>query len=370
MYKSHIEINKSNLLHNFQILKKNNCQNYAVVKANAYGHGLKEAVKILDKFVDGFAVDSLVEGLSVREMSDNKILVMGYIATDFISYAIENDISFVVYNLVTLNKIVELNSSKIANIHLKVETGLNRQGTKNKELLELAKFALDNQNLINIEGASMHFANVEDTNDFSFAEEQLAEFYKQLQILKGVRIKPQLIHSSSTAASMVFSQARFNMIRLGIGIYGIWPSKETKTTYLKSSRVSLRPALEWKSVIAQIKTIRVGESVGYGRTWFAARDSVIGIVPVGYFDGYDRKLSNLGVVIVEGNYVPVIGRVSMNMIMIDLTDIKNVKLESEVIIIGKQGHKTISADDIANKIGTISYEIVSRLNNTIPRIIV
>jgi alanine racemase len=179
-----------------------------------------------------------------------------------------------------------------------------------------------------------------------------------------------LIHSAASAGTLLYPETHFSMVRVGFGIYGWWMSLETRVSILAQKRnLILKPVLTWKSIVAQIKQIDVGESVGYGQTWFATRKSKIAIIPVGYSEGYDRKLSNIGKVIINGKYATVIGRVAMNMIMIDVTDVKNVKLEDEVALLGNMDGLKISADEIAKKIGTINYEVVSRINPLLPRII-
>jgi alanine racemase len=161
------------------------------------------------------------------------------------------------------------------------------------------------------------------------------------------------------------------MVRVGFGIYGWWMSLETRVSLLAQKKdLDLQPVLTWKSIVAQIKRINVGESVGYGQTWFATRKTKIAVIPVGYSDGYDRKLSNIGRVIINGTHALVIGRVAMNMIMVDVTDVKNIKLEDEVALLGNMDGLKVSADEIAKKIGTINYEVVSRISPLLPRIVV
>jgi alanine racemase len=140
--------------------------------------------------------------------------------------------------------------------------------------------------------------------------------------------------------------------------------------FKKKDLINLFPVLSWKSIIAQVKTVEKGEPVGYGRTWYASKKSNIAIVPIGYFDGFDRGLSNIGRVIISGSFAPVIGRVAMNMIAVDVSEVINIKSEDEVVIIGKQGNKEITADEIAQRLDTINYEVVSRLNQNIPKILV
>ena len=374
-YKSWVEVSKSALLHNVQVFRKSigkNVKLAAVVKANAYGHDLAKIIPILKNKVDVFAVDNIDEALIVRSIdSSTPVLILGYTTLANIQIPIENDISFVVSNLETLRKIVSLKLKKPAKVHLKIETGLNRQGVKRKDISEFLRFIKIHKNQIILEGIYTHFANIEDTLDPSFAMEQLSEFKKALKIVKLEGFDPPLIHAAASAGTLLYPDTHFSMVRVGFGIYGWWMSIETRVSILAQKRnIILKPVLTWKSLIAQIKQIEVGESVGYGQTWFAARKTKVAVIPVGYSDGYDRKLSNIGRVIINGHYANVIGRVAMNMIMIDVTDIPGVRLEDEVALLGNKDGLKVSADEWAKKIGTINYEVVSRINPLLPRIIV
>jgi len=288
-----------------------------------------------------------------------------------LSLPIENNISFVVYNLETLEKIVSLKLPKVAKVHIKLETGLNRQGVKDTELTKILKFIDKNRKYIDVEGVYTHYANIEDTIDPSFAKKQLSEFNRLLKIVFDMGFNPPLIHTAASAGALLYPETHFSMVRIGFGLYGWWMSIETRVSLMAQNKdLILKPVLTWKSIVAQVKYINPGESVGYGQTWFAGRKTKLAIVPVGYSDGYDRKLSNIGRVIINGKYAEVVGRVAMNMIAIDVTDIKNVKLEDRVCLLGNMDGLKISADEIAKKIGTINYEVVSRINPLLPRIIV
>jgi len=374
-HKSWVEVSKSALLHNVKVFRKSvgkNVKLAAVVKANAYGHDLAKVVPILKNKVDVFAVDNIDEALIVRCLDiSTPVLILGYTTLVNVHLPIENDISFVVSNLETLKKIISLKLKKPAKIHLKIETGLNRQGVKNKDLSGFLRFIRIHKNQIILEGVYTHFANIEDTLDPSFAMEQFSKFKRALKIVKLEGFNPPQVHAAASAGTLLYPETHFSMVRVGFGIYGWWMSIETRVSILAQKRnIILKPVLTWKSLIAQIKQINVGESVGYGQTWFAARKTKVAVVPVGYSDGYDRKLSNIGRVIVKGRYANVIGRVAMNMIMIDVTDIPGVELEDEVALLGNKDGLKVSADEWAKKIGTINYEVVSRINPLLPRIIV
>ncbi len=374
--KTWLEISESGLIHNLRIFQKSlnkETKTMTVVKANAYGHGLEQVVPILDKAsIDWFGVDNIEEALQIRKLGVKKpILVLGYVGLENIKYAIENDMSFVVYDLGICRKIVQLNAKKKAKVHIKVETGLNRQGLNENEVVKLAKYIKSNHKKMVLEGIYTHFANIEDTLDASFAMKQHNKFDKIVKKVKSIK-KDVLVHCAASAATLLHKETHRDMVRLGISLYGLWPSKETQIAMsLKSeSHLKFAPVLTWKSVIVQIKTIKIGESVGYGRIWFTPRKSTIGIIPVGYYDGYDRKLSNNSFVLVGKGLAPVIGRVAMNMIVVDLTDIKDVKRGDVAVLIGKTKRNTITAEELASRSGTINYEIVSRINPQLPRILV
>ena len=201
---------------------------------------------------------------------------------------------------------------------------------------------------------------------------QLEKFNDTIDFLRKKGIKPVFTHCAASAAALLHNKTHFNMIRLGIALYGLWPSKETQIALSlkkKRAKVTLKPVMSLKSILAQIKTVNAGESVGYGRTWFAPRKSRIGIIPLGYYDGYDRKLSNNGRILVNGQYAPVVGRVAMNMTMVDLTDANKAKKGDTVVLIGRSRRSEITVDELAARIGTINYELVSRINPKLPRVI-
>jgi alanine racemase len=373
--KSWVEVSKSALFHNIGVFRRSvgkGVKIAAVVKANAYGHGLKEIVPVIANKVDIFAVDNIDEANTVRQIDPAKpVLVLGYIPLSHIHLAVKNNVSFVVYNIETLKKIVSLKLEAPAKIHLKLETGLNRQGIHRKDLAGFLEFIKKHQPSFILEGVSTHFANIEDTLDPSFAKKQLTEFKHGLAIIKNKGFRPPLVHCAASAGTLLYPETHFSLVRVGFGIYGWWMSLETRVSLLAQKKnLVLKPVLTWKSIVAQIKHLEVGESVGYGQTWFAARKTKIAVVPVGYSEGYDRGLSNIGRVIINGYYAGVVGRVAMNMITVDITDIKNVKIEDEVVLLGNKDGLKVSADEIAKKIGTINYEVVSRISPLLPRVIV
>jgi len=197
--------------------------------------------------------------------------------------------------------------------------------------------------------------------------EQLEKFEKM-----AARFDPKIKHCANSAATMLFPKTYFDMVRVGISAYGMWPSNETRVAVAREvdREIVLEPVLTWKTLIAQIKDVPVGEYVGYGCSSRVSRDSKIAVLPTGYYDGYDRKLSNQAYVLINGKRAPLRGRVCMNMIMVDVTDIPESALEDEVVLLGSQGDETISAEQLGGWIGTINYEVTTRINERITRIVV
>ncbi|HRY62506.1 MAG TPA: alanine racemase [Candidatus Paceibacterota bacterium] len=371
--KTWVEVSKKNILHNIGEIRGllGGAKFMAVVKSNAYGHGLLEISKICaeSKKVDWLGVDSVEEALAIRKAKIKlPILVLGYIPFEELKKAIENNISFVAYNDELLSHLAKMKTAKKIKIHLKIETGISRQGLAGEELISFAKKALKNKNIF-IEGAYTHFANVDDTTDFTYAKKQLDAYEKNIAELEKIVHIP-VKHTASSAATINYPETHFDMVRTGISLYGLWSSKETKlSSKERKIKIDLRPALSWKTLLVQVKKVESGTPIGYGLTEKVRRDSTIGILPIGYWDGYDRGLSNIGEVLVRGERAKVLGRICMNMTIVDLTDVKGARLFDEVVLLGKQGNEEITADEIAGKLGTINYEVVTRINPMISRII-
>ncbi len=248
-----------------------------------------------------------------------------------------------------------------ARIHLKIETGLHRLGVSLDELEEWAAF-LSRLEGIEVEGAYTHFADVEDPSS-TFSRAQLARFETAIALLRQHGLEPTALHASPTAGILLHEQGSLTLGRVGVGLYGIWPSKETG---LAAKSVELCPVLSWKCRLAQVKTVPAGATVGYDLTFRATSDRRIGILPVGYYDGYDRGLSNRGAVLVRGRRAPIAGRVAMNMCMVDVTGIEAVEGD-EVVLIGEQNGASITADEVAAWADTIAYETLARIHPSLPR---
>ena len=372
-----IEIDSSALEHNIQQfcnLIGSTKKIAVIVKANAYGHGIIEISKLASKYgADWLGVNSLEEALLLREKGINlPIILLGYVPLSELQKAVENNIRLTVYNQETIDKLGKITSKvkRKAYLHIKLETGTHRQGIKGEDLLPFIR-RIEKYHYLIIEGISTHFANIEDTTDHSYAQSQLEKFNQYLNLLKKNKIEIPIKHTACSAATILFPETYFDMARVGIGIYGLWPSKETYLSCIQDKRepVSLKPVLSWKTKIIQIKEVQEGAFIGYGCTYKTTRPTRLAVLPVGYYDGYDRHLSNSSYVLVKGKRAPLRGRVAMNFITVDITDIPGVKLEEEVALIGRQGKETLTAEYLASLCGTINYEIVTRINPLIPRLV-
>jgi alanine racemase len=303
---------------------------------------------------------------------------MGYVPPEGAEALVEHDLRPVIYDLAVLDAVEAAagRSGKNFPVHLKFETGTNRQGILEADLPGYAE-RFRAATAVVLEGISTHFANIEDTTDHRFAEEQLVRFEAAVERLRAAGFRVPIRHTACSAAALVFPETRFEMVRLGIAQYGLWPSKETLLSYRSRSdgtvdaddpRGALHPVLTWKTRVTQVKDVPAGAYVGYGCTYQTTRPTRIAVLPIGYADGYDRRLSGQAHVLVGGRRAPVRGRVCMNLTMVDVTDVPAVALEDEVVLLGRQGEQEIRAEQLAGWIGTIHYEVVARISASIPRL--
>jgi alanine racemase len=370
--KTWVEVNRANLVHNLAEFRKRLAPGtalMAVVKSNAYGHGAREvATSILGspKANDvWFGVDSVQEGAALRKhVGRAPILVLGYTPHDHLALAAKHDLRLTIYNRETIRALLATKTRGTIRVHVKVETGTTRQGVGERELLDFVKTIKRTPGLL-FEGLSTHYANIEDTADPRYAMLQRHRFEYAEALLERAGIRVPMKHTACTAAILLFPETHFNLARLGIGLYGLWPSSKVRDDG-RARGIHLRPALVWKTIIAQIKAVPKGTPVGYGLSERVRRASRIAVLPIGYWDGFDRGLSSCGEVFIRGKRCKIVGRVCMNMCMADVTHISGVRAEDEVTLLGK----TVSADEIAQKLETVNYEIVTRINPLIPRVLV
>jgi len=368
-----IEINKVALQNNLkqfrQLLSKDN-KLVAVVKANAYGHGLEQVVSIANDFVDYFQVDDFQELKSIKSFTSKPVFVFGYVGHDELEQAASLEAIFGVYDIeriLRLNEIGEKHGRKIE-VHLKVDALLGRQGIL---IGELEKFLQELKKLrhICLGAIYSHFSNIEDVDNLQHANLQYEALLKAKEILRINGFNDVSHHISATSGFLTNQKSNWgsSLLRLGIGMYGLWPSKQIEESFAKD--LLLQPALRWVTKVAQVKTVSSGFPIGYGITYRIINETKIAVIPQGYSDGYDRGLSNKGEVLVRGKRCPILGRVAMNMFVIDVSHLSEVKADDEVVLIGFQGEEIISAEELANKVGTINYEIIARVSSLLPRVI-
>ncbi|MCK5125982.1 MAG: alanine racemase [candidate division Zixibacteria bacterium] len=373
-----IEVSRSAVLSNLDNLSQlagRKTKIAVAVKADGYGHGLREMTAILsDSDIPYLAVHSTIEAEMVRMSGwDRKIMMVGPVLPEDIDSIFRLDLEPIITEpsiLAQLGKFCR-KSSINTRIHLKTETGTNRQGMTEAELKKVITI-LKKYPELTVQGVSTHFANIEDTTDHSYAKTQLKRFKQLVGILKKAGVKPRLRHTACSAALLLFKETYFDLARPGISVYGYWPSTETYVSYrLGGGKNSiLTPALSLYSRITQIKTIEADNFIGYGCTYRTTSRTKIAILPIGYSDGLDRRLSNLGYVLINGRRAPIRGRICMNLTMVDITDIPRVKLYDKATIIGIDGKETISADTHASWCQSINYDILAGLSPLVPRFIV
>jgi alanine racemase len=366
--KTWLEISQSALQANARGLKRfigKKTDLIAVVKSNAYGHGTTSVVRSLSTIADRFAVDSIDEANVAAAHTKKPILILGYTLRDRLQEAVRRGYGLTTYASETIEVLSKIATTRHpAKLHLKIETGTSRQGILPTDLPQFIRRILKNKHL-RIEGVSTHFANSEEAHDPSYAMEQLQRFETAVAELALLGVHPPVMHTACSAAAILHPQTRFTAVRAGIALYGLWPSEETREFAPQNLR--LTPALTWKTVIAQVKHLPTGTPISYGRTERLKRDSRIAVLPIGYWDGYDRALSSQGNVLIRGKRAKILGRVCMNMCMADVTDIPSARIEDEVVLLGHQGKERIYAEELAEKAKTINYEIVTRINPLIPR---
>lgn len=388
-YFSWVEINPKRLQNNVAIFdkfltrffkdRKIKPEIMAMVKSNAYGHGLVEAAKVFEKTkIKWLGVDNIDEGKVLREAGIKlPILILGYTPPEKFNDLVNYKLSQMICDKEAIDYADKLSLSQKLNVHLKIDTGMSRQGILPDQAKEYADVIRKCKNL-NFEGIMTHFANADDLENRYYPNLQLKRFIKIIKDININHLNIKYCHAFNTLAVLTFLHnkinkelkrliySNLNLFRIGIGLYGLWPSPEFKK-YFKNFKI--KPVLSWKTRITQIKRIKKGSMVGYGITEKVKRDSKIAILPVGYFSGLPRHYSSIGSVLIKGKRCRILGRISMDLTTVDITELRDrVKIWDDVVIIGRQGRNEITAEEIADKCGTISYEIVSRINPLLPRI--
>lgn len=367
---SEVQVDKARLLHNVAALRSvlaPGVQMLAVVKGNAYGHGLVEVVRCIESEVDGFQVDDIEELRLLRTATAGRVLVLGFVPVENIEEAIDLGAELTVYDLQMVAAIDDAASrlGTYASVHLKIDALLGRLGVVPRDLSLMIE-GLKQHPGVEVLSAYAHFANIEDTTDLGHAYAQIDVFDRCWNALRNAGWPNLGRHISATSGAMTVDSGN-DLVRFGLGLYGMYPSIALAERH---AGLELKPVMRWVSHLAQVKTLPAHHPVGYGLTFITPREMRIGIVPQGYADGYDRGLSNSGEVLVGGARCSVLGRVAMNMFATDLSDVPAANAGDEVVLLGEQGSERITAEEIATRLGTINYEVTARVSSSLPRVLV
>jgi alanine racemase len=367
---SWIEISRDNLIHNINQIKNvlGDHQLGVVVKANAYGHGLGEVVTTIENEVDYFQVDDFQELVAIRTYTQKPVLVLGYMTLE------ESLIASSKYDAIVgifesnhdkfnqLNRIGKELQKKIK-VHVEIDALLGRLGTTREHAQQLIS-DLKQYEYIEVLALYAHFSDIEDAGNLDHAHLQ----HQQLKKLSEHVGIPYHISATSGILSDQGNNWGGFMARLGIGLYGIWPSESLFLRWHES--IDFKPVLSWKTTVAQVKTLPKDYPIGYGRSYITTQETTIAVIPQGYSDGYDRRLSNSGCVLINGTLCSIVGRVAMNMFVVDVSHLESVVEGDEVVLIGIQGKEVITSEMVARLTGSINYEVLARISPLLSRKVV
>ena len=367
----HADIDLDAVQFNFDQMSKNIPQGtkiMAVVKTDAYGHGAVPLASFMEpcEKLWGFATATVDEAVELRQAGIKKpILILGYTFPECYTHIVKNEIRQTIFTLdmakALSNEAVRQN--KKAYIHIKLDTGMGRIGYQNAKEAAADAEKISKLPMLEIEGVFTHFANA-DASSQENTLRQLEKFDEMIEAMEAVGVTFSLKHCANSAGIIELTERKFDLVRAGIISYGLWPSDE-----VKKDVVQLKPILSLKSHVVYVKEVEPGCAVSYGSTWVAEEKRKIATIPIGYGDGYPRSLSNKGYVLIKGCKAPIVGRVCMDQMMVDVTDIpEEIRVGDRVTLIGQDGDLTITAEEIGDLSGRFNYELVCDLGNRIPRI--
>jgi len=360
-----IQIDTKVITHNFRAFKNLLAQKtklMIVVKSNAYGHDMVLFAKEIEKIgTDFLGVDSFEEALELRKNKiSSPILILGYTPPACMDEAARKGVTITVSNFDTLRAMEKSQFRKKIKVHIKVDTGLGRQGFLEHDIEKVVAEATKNKH-ISITGLYTHFAGAETPKLAKYSKRQITVLEKWIKSFKKAGFSP-IVHAGASAATLFFPEFHFDMVRVGLGAYGLYASEEMRRK--AEGVLKLIPVMTWKTIVSETKRLPKGTSIGYDLTETLKRDSTVAICPVGYWHGYPRLLSSKGIVIVRGKRAKVLGRISMDMIAVDVTDIPGIRQGDSATLLGKG----MPAEEVARLAGTINYEIITRINPLIKRI--
>lgn len=351
----------------------------AVVKGNAYGHGIAQMIPLFESHgIHHFSVFSAHEALEVcnAKSAGSHVMIMGWVDDETIGWVLENNISFYVFELERLKQTIEAAKKygKRALIHVELETGMNRTGFEEKYLEEVIQLIHQNKEYLELEGLCTHFAGAESITNYLRIQDQIKLFESYSRKFEAAGLQPTYKHTACSAALISYPETQMDMVRVGILLYGYWPSKETFIFHQRNNKKAverakdpLKRVIRWTSKVMSTKEVPIGEFIGYGTSYQAAKHMKIATVPVGYAYGFARSLSNQGRVIIRGKRVAVIGTINMNLLVVDITEIKGVEKGDEVVLIGREGKVQITVASFGELSNQLNYELLSRLPIDIPR---
>ena len=360
-----VEVDLKILTENFRAVKShfNNSKVMPILKANAYGHGLVRVAQLYESLkADYLGVAVVEEGILLREMGIKMpILVLGGVWGNQIPLFLKNDLTITASSIDKLKQIDETAKQKKvkAKVHLKIDTGMERIGVHYYNAEKFLESAYAFKNIV-VEGIYSHFANSE-ADDLTYTKLQFERFNEVLEFYNRRSIKPPLRHISNSGAILQMPEANLDMVRPGIMLFGVYPSKQIKKS------LQVKPALTWKSLIVYFKVIKAGNPVGYGSTWKSDHNIRAVTVPVGYGDGYLRSMSHKAKILLNGKLYPVVGTISMDQIVVNIEN-DSAYNGDEVVLLGSDGKNFISCEDLADWAGTVPYEILTNINTRVPRI--
>ena len=377
---SHIEIDSRLFKKNLEFIRsqlKEGVELSAVIKGNAYGHGIEQFVPLAESSgITHFSVYGIDEAIDFNKVAsgESQLMIMGYIARENLKWVIENGYSFFIYDLLQLEVALEVakECGIPAKVHIEVETGMNRTGIEEESLGELIDLLRSASADLHLSGCCTHLAGAESVSNYYRIKHQIIRFKKYMKRFDAAGISFDKKHIACSAAVMRYPNTQLDMVRVGILLYGFWPNRETLITYMTKNSIindPLTSILSWKSKVMTIKHVAAGEYIGYGTSFLANRKTKVAIVPVGYAYGYSRSLSNQGHLLIHGKRVTVIGTVNMNMLAADVTEIDDVEHGDEVVVIGFQGDNRITVASFGEASSQMNYELLARLPHRIPRII-
>ncbi|NPA06303.1 MAG: alanine racemase [Chloroflexi bacterium] len=338
-------------------------QIFAVVKANAYGHGLVPMARAaLQAGARRLVVHRLDEALQLRASGiQAPILILGYVPLAAARWVAQHRLTPTVITLEFLEALsAHTPADAVSEVHINVDTGMGRYGLLPDEVVPFLRAAASIPR-VRIEGIYTHFATADEA-DRTYMLQQWRVFQDVLTAAEAAGVRPPVRHACNSAAIFALPEAHLDAVRPGIATYGLRPSLDWETP------IALQPVLTWKARVARVRTLPPGHGIGYGRTYVTSKPTTVALVPVGYGDGYHRILSNKGQVLIHGQRAPVLGRVSMDQIVVNVSHIPNVALEDEVVLLGQQGGEAISAEELAAWAQTINYEVVTAILPRVPRI--